>query len=1207
MRSLSKNLFTIIILSFLLLLSEKAKAQCGPLATPTLTNNGQDGIMFDVVAITNVNLTQIAMDFDSGNHTIQIYGKTGTHVGFTNNSAAWTLLGTANAWAATGGTNVTIPITFSKVLCPGQVYAFYVTSTTGGCNYSNGTAVGANAAIDANIRILQGTGKDFSFGTNFTPRTPNVKVFYSCLTGCCVPPTMTFTQETCAGSCNGTATATVGAGGVGPFTYQWNAAAGNQTTQTATGLCAGTYTVSVTDGVGCVSTGTVTVTSGAASANATITPSGPYCESSAAVNLTAATGGGTWSGNGITNATNGTFDPDIAGVGTHTITYTIAGPCGDTKTTTITVNPDADATITPVGPYCQGDAVVTLVGATAGGTWSGTGITNTTTGTFDPSIAGAGIHTITYTIAGTCGDTKTTTITVNANSDATITPVGPFCISDPSITLTAASAGGTWSGTGITNASSGTFDPSIAGAGTHTITYTISGTCGDVKTTTIDVNASFNATITPVGPYCETDPAVTLSAVDPGGVWSGTGITNTSTGIFDPSVAGPGTHTVTYVISGACGDTKTTNITVNQSYDATITPSGPFCELDAAVTLFAVDGGGTWSGVGITNATTGVFDPLIAGPGTHTITYTISGPCGDTKTTTITVNQSYDATITPAGPFCQSDAAMVLTAVDPGGTWSGSGITNSATGDFDPSVAGPGNHTITYTIVAACGDVQTTSITVNQTYDATINAVGPFCESDAAVTLSAADAGGTWSGTGITNASNGVFDPMIAGPGTHTITYTILGACGDVQTSDIVVNATDDATITPVGPFCLGTPNTVLSAVTSGGVWSGTGITNPSTGEFSATVAGSGTHTITYTTNGSCPDVSTTTIQVYDPLVIQASQNMTICAGETANISASGSGGDGNLTYTWTDEFGNAIGTGSALTVTPTVTSTYIVTLTDGCTTPQVFDDVKIIVNPTPLINIVANNEMGCTPLEVVFTNTTASPGATCLWDFGNGSTSTSCGIDSTQYIQSGCYDVTLTVTENGCTNTQTIPDFICASEVPVAEFVASPDITDVFDTEIEFTNYSINADSYVWDFGDETTSAESDPEHLYSTVPAGYTVCLIASNAMGCVDTVCHGVNIIETLIYYIPNSFTPDGDEFNQAFKPIFTSGFDPFNFNFKIFNRWGEIIWETNDPKVGWDGVGPNGKLVQSGTYVWRVEFKSRENDDRQVANGHVNVLR
>ncbi len=132
-----------------------------------------------------------------------------------------------------------------------------------------------------------------------------------------------------------------------------------------------------------------------------------------------------------------------------------------------------DANICPAGPYCTTDAPVTLTAVTAGGTWSGTGITNATTGTFDPSVAGTGTFTIVYTIG--CGS-DSITITVTC-CGAKINPAGPFCITDAPVTLTAAASGGTWSGSGITNASTGTFDPSVAGAGTHTIVYTISG-CG---------------------------------------------------------------------------------------------------------------------------------------------------------------------------------------------------------------------------------------------------------------------------------------------------------------------------------------------------------------------------------------------------------------------------------------------------------------------------------------------------------------------------------------------------------------------------------------------------------------------------------------------------------------------------------------------------------------------------------------------------------
>lgn len=1207
MNTLGKIFFLSSMILFLSFNSNRSFGQCGPLTTPFFTNNGQDGVMFDIVAVQSVNITQFAMDFDTGIHTIEIYGKSGTHVGFENNAAAWTLLGTATGWSATANTNVLIPIIFSKFLCAGDVAAFYVTSTTPVCNYSNGTAVGNNLAVDANIRILQGTGKDYPFLASFTPRNPNVTAYYSCATSCCLPPTMTFTAETCVGSCNGTATATVGAGGVGPYTYLWNAAAGNQTTQTATGLCAGTYSVNVTDNTGCVSTNTVTVTSGGAVANATITPSGPYCDSDPAVILSAVTPGGTWSGTGITNTATGAFDPSIAGSGTHIITYTILGPCGATQSTNIVVNTSYDATITPVGPFCDSDPSILLTAADLGGTWTGTGITNAATGAFDPTAAGAGTHTVTYTISGVCGDVQTLNIIVSSAMDATITPVGPYCDSDPAITLNAVDAGGTWTGAGITNAATGTFDPGLAGAGTHTITYSIPGSCGDVQTTDITVNPSYDATITPVGPFCSSDAALTLVAADAGGIWSGNGITNAATGDFDPTLAGVGTHTITYTISGLCGDVQTLNIVITANFDASITPIGPYCQLDSPIVLSAVNTGGTWTGVGITNAVTGTFDPGVAGAGTHTITYSILGACGDVQTTDIIVTSALNASITPVGPFCQTDPIVLLVGADAGGTWSGNGITNTVTGEFDPTLAGAGSHTITYTIPGSCGDIQTSTIVVTSNLNASIMAVGPFCQTDPSIVLTSVDPGGSWSGTGITNSTAGTFDPSVAAAGTHTITYTIGGSCGDVQTVDILVNSIDDATISPVGPLCLGSPILTLVGVTSGGTWSGNGITNTANGYFDPTVAGPGIHTITYSTNGPCPDVFSMDIEVLDLLVVQAMNDITICEGQSINLTATGSGGDGNLNYTWTDQGGNNVGIGNLISVSPSFTTTYSVSVTDGCTTPLSSDNSIVTVTPLPIINFVVDVNTGCAPLDVTFTNISGSAGTDCVWDLGNGATSLNSGNVSAQYIQEGCYDVTLTVMQNGCLNSQTVQDIVCVAEEPVAQFLVSPDQTDVFDTEFEFTNLSSNADIYEWDFGDNTLSTEENPIYEYDDIPGGYIVCLTASNSYGCVDTFCAQINILEPLIYYVPNTFTPDGNEFNQFFQPIFTSGFDPFNFNFTIYNRWGELIWETNNDQIGWDGTGANGKLVQSGTYIWRVVLKAKENDDRFIDSGHVNVLR
>jgi gliding motility-associated-like protein len=210
-------------------------------------------------------------------------------------------------------------------------------------------------------------------------------------------------------------------------------------------------------------------------------------------------------------------------------------------------------------------------------------------------------------------------------------------------------------------------------------------------------------------------------------------------------------------------------------------------------------------------------------------------------------------------------------------------------------------------------------------------------------------------------------------------------------------------------------------------------------------------------------------------------------------------------------------------------------------------------------------------------------------------------------YNLAGCYDVTLTVTENGCVGTLSVANAVCVGENPIADFAAFPETVEIFNPEIEFTNQSQNATIYQWSFGDGFFSGEENPVHLYPEEPAGYDVCLVATNPQGCTDTVCHGVQIIESLIYYVPNTFTPNADEHNQTFNPIFYSGIDPYNFSLKIYNKWGELIWETKDPQIGWDGTGPNGTLVQSGTYVWTLFMKSKENDGKITDTGYVNVLK
>lgn len=303
------------------------------------------------------------------------------------------------------------------------------------------------------------------------------------------------------------------------------------------------------------------IVSPSCSTYATIDPLPYYCAGDPVDTLTATPPGGTWSGTGITNASLGIFDPNLV-TGTDTITYT-PDSCGYPTKVIVSVNA-TPVSIDPVPTFCITDAAYNLTATPTGGTWSGTGITHATNGTFNPATAGSGTHTIIY--SGGCITDDTVYITVNALTPSSITPPPVFCSSDPVYQLMATPAGGTWSGTGITDPVNGTFDPSIAG-GSVTITYS-GGNCMASSNVNITVNALTSSSITPVSPLDCTDPIQTLSASPSGGTWSGNGIIDPVNGLFDPRLA-RGSNVITYS-GGTCMASSTTTIVVNNGYPTQI-------------------------------------------------------------------------------------------------------------------------------------------------------------------------------------------------------------------------------------------------------------------------------------------------------------------------------------------------------------------------------------------------------------------------------------------------------------------------------------------------------------------------------------------------------------------------------------------------------------------------------------------------------------
>jgi len=289
---------------------------------------------------------------------------------------------------------------------------------------------------------------------------------------------------------------------------------------------------------------------------------------------------------------------------------------------------------------------------------------------------------------------------------------------------------------------------------------------------------------------------------------------------------------------------------------------------------------------------------------------------------------------------------------------------------------------------------------------------------------------------------------------------------------------------------------------------------------------------------------------------------------------------------------------------------TFGVTLTGtnpltGCINSAAQD---VTMQESPPAALAVNTTLGCIPGEFVFTDLNNTAGTNVLWEFGDGESSVQPNQVDHSYDEADCYTITFTVTNQiGCSNTTVYTDLLCTYDNPIAEF--SIEDTTVFssDEPLSFTNTSQNAVTYLWEFGDGLTSSAENPIHVFDSDSASYTIILNAYNAAGCVDQ--FALRITPERLFYVPNTFTPNGDASNAIFSPVLTSGYDKESYHLIVYNRWGEIMFESYNPEVGWDGTyGKDSNTpCKDGTYIWQIRLKSLESEEAEVFTGHVNLLR
>lgn len=243
---------------------------------------------------------------------------------------------------------------------------------------------------------------------------------------------------------------------------------------------------------------------------------------------------------------------------------------------------------------------------------------------------------------------------------------------------------------------------------------------------------------------------------------------------------------------------------------------------------------------------------------------------------------------------------------------------------------------------------------------------------------------------------------------------------------------------------------------------------------------------------------------------------------------------------------------------------------------------------------------LGCSPLVVDFDNLSSGTDYDWAWDFGD---NTSNDNFSPQHIYAspGTFDVTLIASNNGCIDTITIPNLVNVIETPTADFNYSVSGDIGISTTVNFMDLSHNQSACVWNLGNGSSSTLPNPSSIY---PEGeYEVTLVVSNRNMCFDTLTKRLKF-EEINHFIPNSFTPNNDGVNDVFKPVI-SGSETYQL--MIFNRWGEIIFETNDPNVGWDGKTRANTQSQIEVYTWEIKYTTSENPKIERLFGHINLIR
>jgi gliding motility-associated-like protein len=1036
-------------------------------------------------------------------------------------------------------------------------------------------------------------------------------------------------NEKCFGGTNGSATVTM-TGGTAPFTYTWSPApTGGQGTITATGLAAGTYTCTVPDNGGCTTTQTIVITepvaltapntqtnvtcNGGADGTAAVTPAGgtvPYTYS--------------WSP-APANGAGATTSALTAG--TYTCAVTDANGCTVNSIVTITQPVPVTATATSSPALCgtsNGSATVTPASGVGAYTYSwNPGAQTTQTAT----ALAAGTFTCFVTDANGCKVSAATAVTNTGGPTVVLgTPTNVTCFGlcngALSVTATGGTAPLTYSWSPAPGAGQGTASVTALCAGSYVSSVTDAQGCTTSVTGVVTQPTALTVSTVSTNVSCFGKSDGTGTGTAGGGTGPYTYTWNPVPAVGQGSASATGLPAGSYVLTvtdaNSCVQTSTSTVTQPSVLSVNAAGISATCNAKCDGQLICIPTGGTSSYSYSWN--TGCVAPSCNAICTGTYTVTITDAHGCIATDTALVNQPPPIVLSmfPVPSHCNKPDGSDSVSVS-GGTpvysfvWKPAGSTTNA----DHNILA-GTYTVTVTDNHGCSNSSSNVVLnlpgVNITQVSSTNVT---CNGGTDGSAKDSSSGGYKPYTYVwTPAPGGGQNTLVAtGLSAGSYTCTVTDSAGCVNNVAVLIKQPPPVTLVTSLPttICFGAC-TDLTATGAGGTGAFT---------YSWTQAGSATPThvcptsqTTYTVNctdaNNCPISKTITISVNPLLEVVASGGAPICPGFSANLNAVGSAGNGGpYTYLWIPATGLTNPNISNPVASPTVTTTYTVIVSDNCGTPTDSSTTIVTVYPAPVVSFTSKDTVKCAPVCVEFNGNSVPACATAVWTFGDGSTGSGCDSVNHCYSTAGNYAVTFNVIDiHGCIGSQTISNFINALPVPVAAFSSSPAPATILDPLISFTDQStiaVNIVSWAWTFGDLSgaNSILQNPTYTYGDTGC-YLVQLSVIATNGCVDTVRHPLCILPDFTFYAPNTFTPNNDGKNDVWMP-YGIGIDPKNYHLMMFDRWGNLMFETHTWGQGWDGRANGGSSVaQIDTYVWKVDLKDVLHNKHNYT-GHCNIIK